>query len=201
MASGSQIRSALEKEFELMRKISELFEAQLRSAADDVTMRALAMERVWAKEMPTEISAGLKAIEKEMAAYMKAADKELARLTKSYDRELAKLRRAKERAEKKAKPAAQKATARKTAARKTAAKKAKAPARKSPMPSRRTTLGTTAPTRRALPVPHSPWRATYRRREACPCSAVQTSQSAWPRFSRGSKPPCPHARNCLPFCS
>ena len=101
MANASQVRAALEKEFGRLRKASEQFEARLKSTADDVTTGAQALEKVWAKEVPPNVSAGLKVIEKELAAYRKAGERELARLSKSYDRELAKLRKAKERVEKK----------------------------------------------------------------------------------------------------
>ena len=57
-----------------------MLQARLKSAADDVTTRALALEKVLQKEFAPDVSGRLKAIEQELAAYKKAADTELARL-------------------------------------------------------------------------------------------------------------------------
>ena len=95
MANARQIRAAHEKKFAKLSKASESVEARLKSAADDVTIGALALKRVLEKEIAPNVSAKLKVIEKELAAYTKAAGKELAKLKKAYDRELAKLRKAK----------------------------------------------------------------------------------------------------------
>ena len=73
MANARQIRAALEKEFAKLSKASESVEARLKSAADDVTIGALALERVLEKEIVPNVSAKLRAIEKELAAYTKAA--------------------------------------------------------------------------------------------------------------------------------
>ena len=83
MAKASQVRAALEKELGNLRKASERLEARLKSAADDVTTGALALEKVLEKKIAPNVSAGLKAIEKELAAFKKAGEKELAKLTKA----------------------------------------------------------------------------------------------------------------------
>ncbi len=108
---ANEMRSALEKELARLGKASESFEARLKSAANDVAMGALALEKVLAKELPPGAAAALKVVERELAAYKKTAEKELTRLSKSYDRELAKLRKTKERVETKAAKAKAKAVA------------------------------------------------------------------------------------------
>jgi hypothetical protein len=45
MANASQVRSALEKEFARLGKASKRLEARLKSAADDVTTGAKALEK------------------------------------------------------------------------------------------------------------------------------------------------------------
>jgi len=154
MANANQVRAALEKEFTRMRKASERFEARLKSTADDVTTGTLALEKVLAKELSPNVSAGLKVIEKELAAYRKAGERELTRLAKSYDRELAKLRKAKERVEKevtkKAKPARSKAkVAAKPASKTAAAPKRAKPAAKKAVKSRAKTVARKAPAKAA----------------------------------------------------
>ena len=49
MANVRQVRAALEKEFAKLSKASGSVEARLKSAADDVTTRALALEKVLEK--------------------------------------------------------------------------------------------------------------------------------------------------------
>ncbi len=81
MANARQSRAALEKEFAKLSKASESVKARLKSAADDVTIGAMALERVLEKEIAPNVSAKLRVIVKELAAYTKAAGKELAKLT------------------------------------------------------------------------------------------------------------------------
>ena len=50
MANAKEIRAALEKKLAKLRKASESLEARLKSAADDVTTGALALEKVLEKE-------------------------------------------------------------------------------------------------------------------------------------------------------
>ena len=62
MADAREIRAALEKELAKLSKASEGVEAKFKSAADDVTTRILALEKVLEKKIAPNVSAQLKAV-------------------------------------------------------------------------------------------------------------------------------------------